>query len=145
MVPRRTTSSRFMVPPPPMAYSVPAKKSSHAPAAVPHTSAGNRGELCIVAYGDVLAEELLYDHSTQLEPDADEYLWDGEYDFSSYAYEEEVEVDDSGIIWDDAKEIEVEACYNDEVATCFSAEEDVCYYDGEVEDYDYSAVDYFEI
>ena len=133
--PRRTTSSRFMVPPPPISYSVPAKKSSHAPAAVPQTSSGIGGDQCIVSFGDVLDEEPCYDIFTQLEFCAEEYLWDGEYDFSC-CIEEELEVDNSAIIWDDAKELEVEACYyNDEVATCFDAEEEVCYSgDAEMED-----------
>ena len=127
--PRRTTSSRFMVPPPPISYSVPAKKSSHAPAAVPQTSSGIGGDQCIVSFGDVLDEEPCYDHSTQLELCTEEYLWDGEHDFSYYANEEELEIDNSDIVWDDAKELEVETCYD--------AEEEVSYHDAEVEDCNY--------
>ena len=97
------------------------------------TSAGYRGEQSIVSHGDDLAEDLFYEHSTQLENGADEFLWDGEFDYSYY--DEELEVDNADIVWDDAKELEVEVCYyNDEVATCFDAEEEVCYSDAEVED-----------
>ena len=98
------------------------------------TPAGYRGEQCIVSHGDDLAEDLCYDHSTQLELCAEEYLWDAEHDFSYYVNEEELEIDNSDIVWDDAKELE-EAChYADEVATCFDAEEEVCYSDAEVAD-----------
>ena len=128
-VPWRTTSSRFMVPPPPISYSVSAKKSSHSPAAVPQTSAGYRGDHCIVSYGDALDEEPCCDLSTQLELGDEEYLWDGEYDYSCYVNEEELEIDNSDIVWDDAKELEVETCYD--------AEEEVSYYDAEVEDCNY--------
>lgn len=100
------------------------------------TSAGYRGEQCIVSHGDDLAEDLCYDHSTQLEQGAEEFLWDGEFDYSYY--EEEAEVDNSDIVWDDAKELEEDGCYyDDEVATCFDAEEVVCYSDAEVADYYY--------
>ena len=145
LAPRRTGSSRFIVPPPPMPYSVPAKKSSPSPAAVPQTSAG-RGDHCIVAYGDALAGEQCCDISTQLEPDADEYLWDGEYDFSIYEDEVEVDVSSPDFICEDSgyDAAEVETCFDAEVEICFDAEE-VCYYDNEVEDCDYSAVDYFEL
>ena len=128
-VPWRTTSSRFMVPPPPISYSVSAKKSSHSPAAVPQTSAGYRGDHCIVSYGDALDEEPCCDLSTQLELGDEEYLWDGEYDYSCYVNEEELEIDNSDIVWDDAKELEVETCYD--------AEEEVSYHDAEVEDCNY--------
>ena len=93
------------------------------------TSAGYRGEQCIDSYGDDLAEDLCYDHSTQLELCTEEYLWDGEHDFSYYANEEELEIDNSDIVWDDAKELEVETCYD--------AEEEVSYHDAEVEDCNY--------
>ena len=128
-VPWRTTSSRFMVPPPPISYSVSAKKSSHSPAAVHQTSAGYRGDHCIVSYGDALDEEPCCDLSTQLELGDEEYLWDGEYDYSCYVNEEELEIDNSDIVWDDAKELEVETCYD--------AEEEVSYHDAEVEDCNY--------
>ena len=97
------------------------------------TPAGYRGEQCIVSHGDDLAEDICYDHSTQLEQGAEEFLWDGEFDYSYY--EEEAEIDNSDIVWDDAKELEEEGCYyHDEVATCFDAEEVVCYSDAEVAD-----------
>jgi len=128
-VPRR--SSRFIVPPPPITHSGPAMKSSPAPAAVPQTSPGNRGEKCIVSYGDVFAQELFYDNSTQLEFGADNYIWDG---------------DNSAIISEDAKELEVETCYYDaEVESCSYDDEVVYCYDAEVEDFNYDAVDYFEL
>ena len=125
---------------------------------MPQTSAGYRGELCIVSLGDDLTQELVYDHSTQLEADADGYLWDGEYDFSYHENEVEVDFNDFNIIWEDsgfedAKDLEVEYCCQDaEVETCYDAE--VCYYetcfddevvfgsDAEVEDCDYDAEDY---
>ena len=102
--------------------------------AVPQTSAGIRGDQCIVAYGDVLDEETCYDKSTQLELCSHDYLWDGEYDFSYHENEVEVDVSNFNLIWensgyDDVKELEVE--------TCFDAEEEVNYHDAEVEDYDY--------
>ena len=107
------------------------------------TSAGYRGEQCIVSHGDDLAEDLCYDHSTQLEQGAEEFLWDGEFDYSYY--EEEAEVDNSDIVWDDAKELEVACYYDDEVATCFDAEDEVCYSDAEVEDSYYLChVDYYD-
>ena len=110
------------------------------------TSAGYRGEQSIVSHGDDLAEDQCYDHSTQLEPGTDEFLWDGQFDYP--CHEEQVEVDNSDIIWEDANELEVEsgfydeelevACYyDDEVATCFDAEDVVCYSDAEVADYYY--------
>ena len=129
-VPRRL--SRFIVPPPPVAYSAPAKKSSPAPAAVPQTSSSTGGDYGIVSYGDVLDDEPPYDLSTQLELDAEEYLWDGEYDFSC---QNEVEVSFGDIIWedygfDDAKEIEVQSDCQD------AGVESYCY-DAEVEDCSY--------
>ena len=106
---------------------------------MPQTSPGYRGDHSIVCHGDAFAEELCYDQSTQLELSADDYLWDGEYDFSYH--ENEVEVDFGDIIWEDsgfddaAKEIEGESCcYDAEVETCFDAEEEIGYLDAEVED-----------
>ena len=96
---------------------------------MPQTSAGYRGDHCIVSYGDALDEEPCCDLSTQLELGDEEYLWDGEYDYSCYVNEEELEIDNSDIVWDDAKELEVETCYD--------AEEEVSYYDAEVEDCNY--------
>ena len=119
-----------------MPYSVPAKKSSPSPAAVPQTSAGNRGDHDIVAYGDVLAGELCCDTSTQLEPDADGYLWDGEYDFSYHEAEVEVDFSVVNINWEDSgyDAAEVETCFDaEEVTTCFD-DEAVSGYDAEMED-----------
>ena len=127
LAPRRTGSSRFIVPPPPITYSM---KSSPAPAAVPQTSTGNRGDQCIVSYGDVLVEEQYCDPSTQLEFGADDYIWGG---------------NNSDIISNNAKEL-VETCYFDaEVEDCTYDDEMVYCYDAEVEDYNYDAVDYFEL
>ena len=100
-------------------------KSSPAPAPVPQTSTGNRGDLCIDSYGDVLDEEQYCDPSTQFEFSAD-----GDY---------------SDIISNNAKEL-VETCYFDaEVEDCTYDDEMVYCYDAEVEDYNYDAVDYFEL
>ena len=110
------------------------------------STAWYRGEQCVVSHGDDLAEDQCYDHSTQLEHGTDEFLWDGQFDYP--CHEEQVEVDNSDIIWEDANELEVEsgfydeelevACYyDDEVATCFDAEDVVCYSDAEVADYYY--------
>ena len=127
--------------------------------AVPQTSAGIRGDQCIVAYGDVFDEETCYDESTQLELCSHDYLWDGEYDFSYHENEVEVDVSDFNLIWedsgyDDVKELEVETCFDTEVETCYydaevencSYDDEVVYcYDAEVEDFNYDAVDYFEL
>ena len=105
-------------------------KSSPAPAAVPQTSTGNRGDQSIVSYGDVLVEEQYCDPSTQLEFGADDYIWGG---------------NNSDIISNNAKEL-VETCYFDaEVEDCTYDDEMVYCYDAEVEDYNYDAVDYFEL
>ena len=97
------------------------------------TSAGYRGEQSIVSHGDDLAEDQCYDHSTQLEHGTDEFLWDGQFDYP--CHEEQVEVDNSDIIWEDANELEVESGFYDaELETCFDAEDVVCYSDAEVAD-----------
>ena len=96
---------------------------------MPQTSAGNRGNQCVVAYGDVLHEEQCYDQSTQLELGADDYLWDGEYDFSIYENEVEVDVSSSDFIWEDSgyDAAEVETCFDaGEVAACFDDEVEDC-------------------
>ena len=133
--PRRTGLSRFIVPPPPVAYSTPAKKSSPAPAAVSQTSSGTGGDYGIVSYGDVLDDEPCFASSTQPELCAEEYLWDGKYDFSSYINEEELEINNSDIIWedsgfDDAKELEVQFyCQDSEVESdCYDAKVEDCNY-----------------
>ena len=125
-----------MVPLPPVSISKHAKKSSPLPAAVLQTSSGYRGEQSIVCHGDAFPEELVYDHSIQLEPEADGYLWDGEYDFSYHENEVEVDFGDFNIIGDNANDLEVDDCYyDDEVATSFDAkEEEISYHDAEVED-----------
>ena len=108
-----------------MPYSGLAMKSSHAPAAVPQTSTGFKGDPCILPYGDVCDEEPYYDFTTQFEFSAD-----GDY---------------SDIISNNAKEL-VETCYFDaEVEDCTYDDEMVYCYDAEVEDYNYDAVDYFEL
>ena len=133
--PRRTGLSRFIVPPPPVAYSTPAKKSSPAPATVSQTSPGTGGDYGIVSYGDVLDDEPCFASSTQPELCAEEYLWDGKYDFSSYINEEELEINNSDIIWedsgfDDAKELEVQFyCQDSEVESdCYDAKVEDCNY-----------------
>ena len=121
----------FMVPLPPVSFTKHTKKSSSLPAAVLQTSPGYRGDNSIVCHGDAFAEELVYDHSTQLEPDFDGYLWDGEYDFSYHENEVEVDFSDFNIIWDNANELEVDDCY-------FNAEEEeISHHDDEVEDCNY--------
>ena len=129
--PRRPRSVLCMVPLPPVSISKHAKKSSPLPAAVLQTSLGYRGDQSIVCHGDTFAEEFVYDHSTQLEPEADGYLWDGEYDFSYYENEVEVDFSDFNVIGDDCY-------YDDEVATSFDAkEEEIGYHDAEVEECNY--------
>ena len=81
------------------------------------TSAWDRGDLCTVSYGDALADEPCCDPPTQLDLDAAEYLWDGEYDFTTYEDEE----------------LAAETCYyNDEV-------EDYDHNTEDCEDNDYEA------
>jgi len=122
LAPRRTGSSRFIVPPPPITYAM---KSSPAPAAVPPTSISNRGELCIVSNGDVFGQELVYDHSTQLEFGADDFI-----------------LEDSG--FDDPKELAMESCCHDpEVETCYDAEVEDSDYNAELEYCDNNAEDYY--
>ena len=81
------------------------------------TPAWDRGDRCIVSYGDALADEPCCDPPTQLDLDAAEYLWDGKYDFTTY----------------EDKELAAETCYyNDEV-------EDYDHYTENCEDSDYDA------
>ena len=126
---------------------------------VPETpaSAWYRGDPSIVSGGNTIAEDLCYDHATQLETSA-EYLWDGNHDFN--AYEEELEVD-VGFICEgcglyDTEELEVEHCFaevedsavcdaeefgvdlngEDYYNLCFDVEE-ACCFAAEMEDCDY--------
>ena len=50
-----------------------------------------RGEQCIVSHSDTIAEDLCYDHLTQLKHGDDEYFWDG----YCYFYDEEAEIADA--------------------------------------------------
>ena len=85
------------------------------------TSAWDRGDPCIVSYGDALADEPCCDPPTQLDLDAAEYLWDGKYDFNTY----------------EDKELAVESCYYyDEVEDCVHSD-----YNAEMDDWDYNAED----
>ena len=93
------------------------------------TSAWDRGDRCIVSYGDALADEPCCDPSTQLDLDAAEYLWDGKYDFTTY----------------EDKELAAETCYyNDEVEDYDHNTED-CEdndYEAEMGDWDSNAEDF---
>ena len=97
---------------------------------VPETpaSAWYRGDPSIVSGGNTIAEDLCYDHATQLETSA-EYLWDGNHDFTAYEVEVEGDADFicEGCGLDDAKDLEVEPC--------FAAELEPCCPEVEVEDY----------
>ena len=85
------------------------------------TSAWDRGDPCIVSYGDALADEPRCDPPTQLDLDAAEYLWDGKYDFTTY----------------EDKELAVESCYYyDEVEDCVHSD-----YDAEMNGWDDNAED----
>ena len=85
------------------------------------TSAWDRGDRCIVSYGDALADEPCCDPPTQLDLDAAEYLWDGEYDFTTY----------------EDTELAVETCYcYDEVEDCVHSD-----YDAEMNGWDDNAED----
>ena len=100
-------------------------KSSPAPAAVPPTFISNRGELCIVSNGDVFGQELVYDHSTQLEFGVDDFI-----------------LEDSG--FDDPKELAMESCCHDpEVETCYDAAVEDSDYNAELEYCDNNAEDYY--
>ena len=120
-------------------------------------SLGFRGDPCIVSYGDAIDEDLCYDESTQLEHCDDEFLWDGNHDFTSYEEELEVDVDficevetcpgaevdfyetcfdvELEDCHDEYHDAEVEACYFHDVeeleVECFNAEEETCSYDDE--------------
>ena len=50
-----------------------------------------RGDQCIVSHSDTIAEDLCYDHLTQLKHGDDEYFWDG----YCYFYDEEAEIADA--------------------------------------------------
>ena len=93
------------------------------------TSAWDRGDPCIVSYGDALADEPCCHASTQLDLDAAEYLWDGKYDFTTY----------------EDKELAAETCYyNDEVEDYDHNTED-CEdndYEAEMGDWDSNAEDF---
>ena len=93
------------------------------------TPAWDRGDRCIVSYGDALADEPCCDPPTQLDLDAAEYLWDGEYDFTTY----------------EDKELAAETCYyNDEVEDYDHNTED-CEdndYEAEMGDWDSNAEDF---
>ena len=106
---------------------------------MPQASAGIRGDYGINAHGEFPSSELVYDHDTQLEPSDDaEFLWDGQFDYSYYEEEVELEVGSSDIQWEDSgfDAAELESSCDAEVA-------DYCY-DAEVEDCGAIAEDYYE-
>ena len=93
----------------------------------PLPSAGFRGDPCVVSYGDTIAEDLCYDHPTQLEH-CDEGLEDGVEEDSSICED---------CAFGDTKEYEVEY-HNAEVEDCAfndTEEYDVDSYDADEEDY----------
>ena len=69
---------------PPQQVTTPHRKSED----LVETPSGIRGDQSIVFHGDEIAEDLSYDHLTQLKDGEDEYFWDGYFRF----YEEESEV-----------------------------------------------------
>ena len=69
---------------PPQRVTTPHRKSED----LVETPSGIRGDQSIVFHGDEIAEDLSYDHLTQLKDGEDEYFWDGYFRF----YEEESEV-----------------------------------------------------
>ena len=90
----------------------------------PQPSAWYRGDHSIVSHGGAIADNICYDHASQLETSA-EFLWDGSHDFSPY--EEEVEVDTIFIFEDcglhNNTELVVEPCFAmEEVEACDATE-----------------------
>ena len=82
-----------------------------------------RGEQCIVSHSDTIAEDLCYDHLTQLKHGDDEYFWDG----YCYFYEEEAADGDGDFICEDCDFGEAE------VVDSYAEVEDGDFYD--VDDY----------
>ena len=129
----------FTAPVPSMPIQQRSHRSSHSTTAA---QPGYRGDQSIVSNGDALAEEPYCDISTQLEHSADEYLWDGVFDFSYYEEEVDVNLCGSDVDCFDAEE---EVAYYDaeEVDTCFEAEDEPCYFDAEVDECGYNDEDFY--
>ena len=102
------------------------------------STAWYRGEQCVDPYGDSIAEDVCLDEPTQLEQSDDEFLWDGNHDFTSHAEETVGDVDFicEGCLPDDAKEPE------EEWSGSYDAEEEACCYDDEQE---VNAEDYYHL
>ena len=129
----------FAAPVPSMPIQQRSHRSSHSTTAA---QPGYRGDQSIVSNGDALAEETCCDFSTQLEHSAEEYLWDGLFDFSYYEEELDGNFCSSDIDWVDAEE-EVAFDDTEEVGTCFEAEDEPCYFDAEVEECGYNDEDFY--
>ena len=102
------------------------------------STAWYRGEQCVDSHGDSIAEDVCFDKPTQLEQSDDEFLWDGNHDFTSHAEETVGDVDFicEGCLPDDAKEPE------GEWSGSYDAEEEACCYDDEQE---VNAEDYYHL
>ena len=94
------------------------------------STAWYRGDQCIDSHGDSIAEDVCFDDPTQLEQSDDEFLWDGNYDFTSHMEETVGDADCicEGCLSDDAKEPEEEwsGSYDAEEETfCYDHQEDI--------------------
>ena len=102
------------------------------------STAWYRGEHCVDSHGDSIAGDVCFDEPTQLEQSDDEFLWDGNHDFTSHAEETVGDVDFicEGCLPDDAKEPE------EEWSGSYDAEDEACCYDDEQE---VNAEDYYHL